>query len=125
MNKEKFKYIFDETNKILFKNYYGEITLDDIFSSWDTAINENLIPPNTKGFILDYRQASFHINIKEYSKISDYLKNHLTVFGEHKIAIITEEPKDVIIPTLVETKDDGYASRPFYTMEAAIEWILR
>ena len=60
---EKFKYNFDESTGILYKSYFGEITLEDIYSSWDYAINENLIPKTTKGFILDYREASFKIKI--------------------------------------------------------------
>lgn len=123
--KEKFKYIFDDSTGILYKYYYGSITLEDIFSSWDYAISENLIPKETKGFILDYRNATFDIAIKEHSGISDYYKEHLDIFGNFKIAIITQTSKDITIPSLVELKDDGYSSRPFYTLEAAIKWVLR
>ena len=121
---EKFKYIFDESNGILYKYYYGPITLEDIYSSWDYAINNNLIPKETKGFILDYRNATFNINIREHTGIGDYYKKHIDVFRDYKIAIITQNPKDVIIPTLVELIDDGYYSRAFYTPEAAIQWVL-
>ena len=36
---------------ILHKNYFGAITYDDIFSSWDYGISTNLIPKETRGFI--------------------------------------------------------------------------
>jgi len=121
---EKFKYIFDETTGILYKYYYGPITLGDIYSSWDEAISKNLIPKETKGFILDYRKANFDIDVKDSPGIADYYKNHLDVFGNYKIAIITQSPKDVVIPMIVEEKDDGYSSQPFYTVKAAIKWIL-
>ena len=123
--KEKYKYVYDNSTNILYKYYYGSITLEDIFSSWDYAISNNLIPENTRGFILDYRNANFEFNLKEYTKIADYYKNHIEVFGNHKIAIITQNPKDVVVPALVESKDDGYFSKPFYTHEAAIRWVLR
>lgn len=122
--KEKFKYSFDESTGILYKYYYGAITLKDIYSSWDYAISNNLIPKETQGFILDYKEATFDIKIKEYAKIAEYYKEHLDIFRNQKIAIITQTPKDVVIPLLVESKDYGYSSKPFYTVEAAIRWIL-
>ena len=122
--KENFKYIFDEATRILYKHYFGEITIKDISSSWDFAIANNLIPKETKGFILDYREASFDIDIREYGKIAEYYKKHLEIFKDQKIAIITRTSKDVIIPTLVESKDDGYTSKPFYTEDAALKWVL-
>jgi hypothetical protein len=121
---EKFRYSFDDSTKILFKYYFGQITIEDIYSSWDYAISKNLIPKETKGFILDYREASFNFKVREYYKIAEYYQKHLEIFGGFKIAIISQTPQDVVIPTLVETKDDGYLSRPFYTVEAAVLWVL-
>ena len=121
---EKFKYVFDRSTGILYKYYYGSITFDDIFSSWDYAIENNLIPEETKGFIMDYRNATMENLLKEYWRISDYYKNHLDIFGNKRIAVVTQRPKDVVVPDLVETKDEGYSSRPFFTTDAALRWIL-
>jgi isocitrate dehydrogenase len=121
---EKINYRFDHSNGILYKYYQGNITIEDISSSWEYAIENKLIPKETKGFILDYRKATFKIKITEYQLIADFYKNHLEVFGHHKIAILVENPKDVVIPILVESKDDGYSSRPFNTLNAAIGWVL-
>ena len=121
----KFKYQYDSSTRILFKYYFGQISLEDIYSSWDFAIRTNLIPSGTRSFILDYTDASFDIKVKEYPKIGEYYKNHLEVFKNCKIAIITQTPKDVVIPALVETIDEGYYSKPFYTLDAAIDWVLK
>ena len=121
---EKYTYRIDSSLGILFKYYYGNIDLSDIIISWEDAIENNVIPKETKGFILDYRQASFTINVDDYVLIADFYKNHLDIFKNLKIAILTEKPKDVVIPLLVESKDDGYFSKPFYTLEAAIAWVL-
>ena len=121
----KFKYQYDSSTRILFKYYYGKITIEDIYSSWDYAISNNIIPNGTRSFVLDYTAASFDIKVKEHTKIADYYKNHLEVFRNCKIAIITQTPKDVVIPALVETIDEGYYSKPFYTLEAAIDWVLK
>lgn len=122
--KEKFKYFFDNETGILYKYYYGNITIEDIYSSWDYAITKGLIPKETKGFILDFTEAAMEIGLSNYHMISTYYKQHLDIFKNQKIAILTHSPKDIVIPTLVETEDDGYLSRPFYTLEAAIHWVL-
>lgn len=123
--RKKFKYQYDSSKGILFKYYYGLISIKDIYSSWDEAILNNTIPEGTRSFILDYTEASFDLKVQEYPKIAEYYRNHLEVFRNCKIAIITHTPKDVVIPSLVETIDEGYFSKPFYTLEAAIDWVLK
>lgn len=124
MTEEKYKYRFDGSLGVLFKYYYGNIDLADIITSWEYAFENNLIPKETKGFILDYRKATFKMEIEKHTSIADFYKNHIDVFGNFKIAILTEEPRDVVIPILVESQDEGYFSRPFSTLEAAIGWVL-
>jgi len=121
---EKFKFKFDSSLGILFKYYYGLISIEDIESSWEYAFENDLIPKDKKGFILDYRNSNFNINIKEHIAIANFYKKHIDVFGNYKIAILTENPRDIVIPVLVKSKDDGYCSKPFSTLEAAIDWIL-
>jgi hypothetical protein len=120
----KFKYQFDSLTGILYKYYYGLINVKDIVSSWEYAFSNNLIPKETKGFILDYRNSNFNIKIEEHKKIADFYRKHLDIFGNLKIAILTEVPKDIVIPILVQTHDYGYLSSPFSTLESAIDWVL-
>ncbi len=121
---EKFKYIFDDNTGIMYKQYIGKITLQDIFSSWDHAINNHLIPKEVKGFILDYQNAEIMINVKNYGQIPDYYKKHLDIFRNQKIAVVVVNAKDIVIPALVKKKDKDYISHPFTTIEGAIDWIL-
>ena len=120
---DNFEFIFDSSTNILYKNYFGKINMDDIYNSWHYAFENNLIPPNTKGFILDYRKASFDIDSKKYKKIVSFYKKNISFFKDKKIAVITNSSKDIVIPILVEQKDKGYSSKPFSTVEAAIRWI--
>ncbi len=115
---------FSQSLGIFFKHYYGKITLEDISTSWDHIIQNHLIPADTKGFIVDYRNAVMNIPADDYKGIADYYKQHLEVFHDFKIAILTENPKNVVISMLVESRDDGYHSKPFSTMEAAVRWVL-
>ena len=121
---EKFSFHFSSSLGIFFKHYYGNITLDDIYSSWKYVIDNHLIPSETKGFILDYRDATLDFPPKQHSAISDFYKSHLEVFGNLKIAILTDNPQNVVVSVLVESEDEGYHSRPFTTMQAAIVWVL-
>ena len=122
--KRKFEYNFDESNGVMYKRYFGPITLEDISSSWLFAFENNLIPKNVTGFILDYSNAIFNIDIGTHNKIAEFYKDHLKVFGGKKIAIVATIPKNVVVPILVKTKDEGYSSEPFSTFEAALSWVL-
>ncbi|MBZ0198964.1 MAG: hypothetical protein K8H86_03785 [Ignavibacteriaceae bacterium] len=121
---KNFKYFLDDSTGILYKHYYGPITIEDINSSWNYAIVNSLIPKNTKGFLLDYRKARLNIKLGDYTRIAEYYSQHLEIFRDKKIAILTQSIEDIAIPSLVETLDNQYFSRPFYTIEAALQWIL-
>jgi hypothetical protein len=118
-----FKYFFNEKTKIFYKYYLGNISFDDIQNSWDNIISNNLIPDETVGFIIDYRDATLQMESAEHQKIVTYYQQNIEIFKDKKIAIITEDPKDIVIPTLVRLKDKGYSSKPFSTESAAINWI--
>lgn len=122
--KEKFNYQFNDSLRVIFKYYYGSITITDITSSWEYAFENQLVPKETRGIILDYRKATFNVSLDEYQAIPDFYKKHLAIFGNLKIAILTVNPMDVVIPTLVESRSEGYCSKPFSTLEAAISWTL-
>lgn len=119
----KFLYSYDQELKVLFKYYYGTISLDDIRESWEHAFTSHLIPHGTKAFILDYREATFDLHIRDTHGIAAFYRDNIKHFQDARIAIITERPDQVVIPTLVEQLDDGYSSRPFFTMEAALAWV--
>ena len=48
---KKYSYKYDDKSGIMFKSYYGLITINDIHSSWDEAINSKIIPDGTKSFV--------------------------------------------------------------------------
>lgn len=123
-NLQKCRYHFDQSTGILFKVYFGDITLKDIVETWDQGIENNLIPADNKGFIVDYRKARILIGDDDRPGIAEYFKDHLDVFGGKKIAVVTEDYRDIIQPILVMELDEGYSSRPFSTIEAATGWIL-
>jgi hypothetical protein len=118
-----FSFSFDKKTKILYKTYFDGITVQDITSSWLYAFEKKLIPKDTKGFILDYRSSTMNFNPEKHAEIAEFYRKNLHVFRNLKIAVLTENPKDVVISILVKEMDHGYESKPFSTLEAAIHWI--
>jgi len=122
--KDFYKYELNSELNILYKYYYGPISLDDIFSSWEHAFDNNIIPKDIKGFILDFRKSTFDFKVDRFIDISNFYKEHIDVFKGTKIGLISVKPNDVVIPILFTTKDKGYTSAAFSTDQAAIDWIL-
>ncbi len=118
------KYEFHPELNILFKNYYGPISIEDIFSSWEYAINNDIIMSDIKGFILDFRKATFDFKIERFIEIVDFYRSNLDTFQGKKIALISTNPSDLVVPILFNAKDKGYVSKSFSTQEASIEWLL-
>ena len=122
--KDFYKYELNSELNILYKYYYGPISIEKIFSSWEYAINKDVIPSHIKGFILDFRKSTFDFKIDRILDISNFFKEHIDVFGGTKIGLITLNPNDIVIPILFTTKNKGYTSLAFSTDQAAMDWIL-
>lgn len=119
-----YEYSYDEKSAILYKQYYGDITIEMIESSWLHAFKHKLIPETVKGFVLDYRKAHILVRFEDSGLIPDFYKRHLSYFGGKRIAVVTECPSDVVVPMLVSEHDEFYQSKPFSSIEAAGAWVL-
>jgi hypothetical protein len=115
---------FDPTQKIFYKHYLGVVTYLDFESSWLNVIKDNVFPTETRGFLLDYRNALFNVSLNEAYKIADFFLSHLNIFGNKKIAFIASTPEQIVLPMLLSEYDMNYQSRPFSTIEAAESWII-
>jgi hypothetical protein len=121
---KKFEYLYDDEIGILYKYYFGEIVLEDISSSWNYAIEQNLIPKGTRRFVVNYKLATFNIRISEYPEIANYFKKNLEVFGGCRIAVVTNINKDFVFPLMVKKLDEGYESSPFAELDDAVNWVM-
>ncbi|QIA09007.1 hypothetical protein [Draconibacterium halophilum] len=121
MTESKFKYEYKD--RIVFKYYFGLVTVEDVRESWLSAINQNLFPDDVIGFVLDYRKAKFDIAPGRHNEIPEFYHQHPEVFEGTRVAIVTVRPEDVVYPMLIRMKDKGYQSIPFSTIEAAINWV--
>ncbi|MBN2616133.1 MAG: STAS/SEC14 domain-containing protein [Bacteroidales bacterium] len=118
-----YSYYYDAESGIMYKSYFGEITVEDIESSWEAAIEQNLIPEHTKKYIIDYRKAILKVKSTEHSAISDFYKKYPSTFKDARIAVISDSPRNTVIAILVHEKDEGFQSFPFDDLKEALEWI--
>ena len=119
-----YKYELNSELNILYKNYYGPISIENIFSSWEHAINNGIIPSDIKGFVLDFREATFDFKTERFIEIVGFYKRNIETYRGKKVALISTNPKDLVVPILFNAKDKGYKSKCFSTQEAATEWLL-
>ncbi len=120
----KCKYEIDSTNGIFYKRYNGLLKIEDIIKSWDEAIAENLIPKNSKRFIIDCIEGLISYIANDREIIENYYKNHPQIFDRARIAIVTIKPQNIIMPMLMKCERKPYSLAPFSTMKAAIEWVM-
>ena len=123
LSNKNYTYYFDKNNCILFKKYVGDITLEDIYSSWTKIILDKIIPGETLGIVVDYRKAHFQFEVNKYYLISNFYKDNIETFGNRKIAILSQRPRDMAVLILVQLDDEGYSTKPFSSLKAAIQWI--
>jgi len=108
---------------ILYKKYFGEISLEDVFSSWKNIIEENQIPNTINKFLLDYREASLMFTIDSIEEIVNFYREHDAVFEDSKIALLMETPEQVVFPYLLKYERPSLSIKAFYTYEAALSWL--
>ena len=119
-----YKYEFNKELNILCKNYYGPISIEDIFSSWEYAFGNGIISSHINGFILDFRKSTFDFRVERFIEIVNFYKTHIDFFKGTKVALISTNPTDLVVPILFNTKDKGYVSKSFSGYEAAHAWII-
>lgn len=119
----KMDYQYDDETGIFYKFYYGNIYLTDLMLSWEYIIKKKAIPQFTKKFILDYRKGVLIAGPDAVKNIAELYTKYDHIFSGSKVALIMEEPDQVIFPILVNEEQSLVKFKPFYTVEAAIEWL--
>ncbi|MDA3928020.1 MAG: hypothetical protein PF541_03620 [Prolixibacteraceae bacterium] len=117
-------YGVDKRGRIISMEYIGILSIKDIEKYWKKAIQNNLVHSEIKGFILDCRNAVIEIEEYEAKKLSDFFKKNISLFQFKRFAYLTETPNQIVFPILMQEEDYLYKSRPFSTLEAAVNWLL-
>lgn len=120
---KKIKVSYYHDTKIFCKEYRDSISLDDIKESWNYCISHDLIPSDCIGILLDYRDARFDMNPREIFDMADFYDTKLNKFSRKKVAILTERPDQIVIPTLLSQKSKRFDIRIFTNIEPSISWL--
>ncbi|ELR71906.1 hypothetical protein C900_02145 [Fulvivirga imtechensis AK7] len=114
---------FDPQTRIFYKYYSGAIYMEDLIASWEDIIEKGLIPPNTRKFILEYSNGFLVAGPEASTEIAAFYQKHHAIFGGSKVALIMQNPDQVIFPILVNQEQSHVQFKPFYTLEGALEWV--
>ena len=120
---QNIRHRYDPATHIFYKYYQGKIDINTLMSSWENIISKKLIPVNTKRFLLDYSAGYFTGGPDATSEIASFYLKHDEIFGGAKVALIMQDPDQVIFPILVNEEQSRIRFRPFYTLECALEWL--
>ncbi len=115
------EYKYDKDSGIMHKIHHGKISIETIKNSWEWAYLNKIIPEKTTKFILDYRDAILDLEPRQSDEISNYYAQNPQFFAGKKFAIVSTNPHNIVISTLVRKKETS--SKPFSTIEAAINWL--
>jgi len=84
---------------------------------------ENNYLINILGVIIDFRDASLHMNIDNLRELMDLFNRYKKTICAIKIATIMEKPENFVLPIYAELNYPEYKIKAFCTEEAAINWI--
>lgn len=122
----KIEHRYDSEAKIFYKYFYGDIIFNDIITDWLLLIQKKQLPSGVKRFILDYRKAKLLATAGSAKDIASFYKKHALWFQQSKVALIMQNPDEVIIPILANEECAGLLEfRPFYTLDGALEWVIK
>ena len=119
----KFENYNEFPDLILVRKFSGEVEVDSIIESWKFLIENNLIKKTHLGVINDLTNCELLMNNKGFSTLTDYLINQ-EILKPLKLAVICNSPNKIIFPILGEKDVKELKIKPFYTLEAAVDWIV-
>lgn len=125
MIQSKTIYKYDNATQIFYKYYSGSVSIQDLRASWQEIIDNDGIPVNTKRFLLDYTKATYIVTARSAEDILEFYKSNKQIFRGAKIALIMQEPDQVVVPILVNESSSLATFKPFYTESAAVEWLCK
>ncbi len=124
-NKQIYSCSIDQEKGILVKTYYGIISLDLMKKSWLQLFQQNEVTSKIKGIILDYQDAELTIDVSDLENVINFYKDYFSHLKDCRIALVSNKPKNLVLPVLIENFVHQGRSKPFSTFEAAQRWLLK
>ena len=117
-------YYFDDTNKILIREFTAEVDVDLIIETWEYILDNYLDHPNLKGVVTDFRHSKPNLDMQTFEIMMKYFKSKIEIFQEIHMAQVMTTP-EISLPMLFQMQNMGIVTKPFSTLEAALDWIRR
>ena len=121
MKKVVHKIIRQENSEYIFREFKGELVVEDIMDSFVYILNEKMIRPGCRGILTDLREADLNFDMTSFRNLLIYIKNSPGLDGL-KIAVVVDSAAKIVFP-MMASNEPGLMIQPFSTMESAIKWI--
>jgi len=113
-----------DAKEIIYREFIGDMTVDEIIASFNYLISENKISAQCIGIITDTTHSNLKFSLLEFSKIPLFLLRTKKI-RRLKLAVIVNTPKKTIFPVLAGKKVPFLKICPFSEKESAFAWILK
>lgn len=112
--------------KILTRTFSGDVHMEDSIDSWNYLINNKIITPSHIGVVSDLRKVDIIVDSDkgDLNKIAELFKENINIFKNLRLATIINTP-GIVFPILFQDEFPEFQTRPFSTIEAAIDWICQ
>lgn len=118
-----YKYHEHYSQSILIRKFVGRINVDDVINSWEFLLDSEMINDNMVGIISDLSNCELEIDLDSFQKLTSYLRDNKRLV-KIKQAVVSDDPKTVVFPTLGEQNERDLKIKPFSTESAAVNWII-
>ena len=108
---------------ILIRTFEDHVEIDDIIQSWKFLLVNNMLSNDVIGVINNISSCDLKMDIDGFYQVVAYLQTE-DAFKRIRLAVICEDPKKIVFPTLGELIHD-LKIKPFSTYQAAVDWILQ
>jgi len=109
---------------ILIRNFIGKVDVYNIIDSWEYLNKNKLIDKKIKGVINNFTGCELIMDMESFKILIAYLKKD-HIIKKIKLAVISDNPETIVFPFLAENQESGLKIKPFSTMDAAVDWILK
>jgi hypothetical protein len=122
----KIEYSENKELKILTRTFIGCVHMEDVINSWKYLIDNKIIAPSHIGVVSDFRKADIKLDrgVGEIYKLENFFKENINIFKNLRLTQIIITPI-IALPMLFEIEITDFKSKPFSTIEAAIDWISK
>lgn len=114
------EYVFEDL--ILIRKFYGDVTIEDLISSLNYMIENNLLDKKLLGIISDFSKAGFLPKQEDLLLLKKLFLKHNDILGHLRFAQIIITPK-IAQTILFKSKNPDVTTNSFSTVKAAKNWI--